>query len=182
MKKKPGPRKGSPGPARHYADTPTRSIPWLLTEIGIGRQTLTRYLEGVAPDKIIAGKRRLHEYKLLTVFAAVVAAERRAHTRAGATTTDGDEEINRMHQEARLTRAKADLAEMKAAVERGEFLRREIMLQALSNLTAQLRAIIDAMPMQLKRAAPWLKSSEIGVIKRSADKILQACADVRIER
>lgn len=82
---------------------------------------------------------------------------------------------------ARREMAEAERAELKLARERGELAPVSVMQAALTRVAARLAAILDAVPVQIARAAPHLTRADLDVIEQQLAAARNAAADIEVD-
>lgn len=94
-----------------------------------------------------------------------------------------DQELTRAELEAklRLTVARREWQELKNAQMRKELAPVHIIQWTLGKAASQISAILDALPMQLKKRNPKLTASNIELIKREIIKTQNAAAQITID-
>lgn len=108
------------------------SLSALATELGLDRRTIAKRLATVPPDGRISG----HDAWLLaTAWPALLAAER------GPSASTAEDERRR------LVAAQADLAELRLARERGEYLHRDDVRRAWETTFRNVRDLLRQIPM-----------------------------------
>ena len=149
----------------------------LLSSLGVSLQAFNRW--GVKPVANI-GRRTYYTVKDVVnnrVTHEVTKIERRHEKKQKRLEpeTDGttlDEE------RIRLTRAQAEEKELKNAQIRGELAPISSIAEATGKFSSQAAAILETIPMKLKRQNPNLTATDIELIKKEIIKIQNIAADV----
>ncbi len=84
-------------------------------------------------------------------------------------------------ERARLIAAQADKAERENKIADKKVAPVEYLEAALANVLAQMVAIFDAMPMNLKRSNPKLTARDIHMIKKDLATLRNLAADVSVK-
>ncbi len=82
---------------------------------------------------------------------------------------------------ARREMAAAAREELKLAKELGELAPVAVMQAALTRVAARLAAILDAVPVQVARAAPHLTRADLDVIEQQLAAARNAAADIEVD-
>lgn len=90
-------------------------------------------------------------------------------------------DLDLTEERARLARAQSERIEMENAVKRGELAPIDTLRDALVPVVAQIAAILDAVPVKLKRESPQLTATDLDIIKREIAKAQNIAAEVRYE-
>lgn len=108
----------------------------LSSELGMDRRTIARRLAGVPPDGRVSGG---HDAWLLrTAWPHLTAAERSPSGAADANA-----------QRTRLVKAKADMAELRLAKERGELVSAKAATRNWSVIWVRVRDLLRSLPMSI---------------------------------
>lgn len=81
----------------------------------------------------------------------------------------------------RLDVAKAEAQEIKNEVTRGALAPIQLLEDALSDLGAQLSAILGAIPSKLKKKYSWLKAAQLNDVESEIAEALNASSDCRLK-
>jgi len=93
--------------------------------------------------------------------------------------TEGDLDLT--EERARLARAQTERIEMELAIKRAEIAPVDTLRDSIAPVMAQVGAIMDSIPVKLKREAPHLTASDLEVIKREIAKAMNLVAAIRYE-
>lgn len=114
-----------------------------------------------------------------------VLAARLAHqvTRQQKADPATDAELTRAEREEklRLTKAQAEGQEIKNAQQRRELAPILLIEYVIADAGRQISAILDALPMQIKKRNPKLTASDIEIIRREIAKALNVCAGITVD-
>lgn len=77
----------------------------------------------------------------------------------------------------RLTKAQAVAVELKNEVAKRTLIPAEFAVFALSKLAPEVAALMDTLPMTMRRKHPELEARHVNTLEREATKIRNACAD-----
>lgn len=113
---------------------------------------------------------------------AGILESRLANQRRLVSKTDGDgEETDYGKEKARLTREQADAAEIKNEVSRGELAPIQLIETTLGRIMSQVAAIIETIPMKVKRKSPNLTAMDVEIMKREITRIQNLAADITVD-
>ena len=90
-------------------------------------------------------------------------------------------ELDLTEERARLARAQSERIEMENAVKRGELAPIDTLRDAIIPAMTQISALMDAIPVKLKREAPHLTASDLEIVKREIASAMNLAAQVRYE-
>lgn len=82
-----------------------------------------------------------------------------------------------IQERLRLTAAQADGQELKNQVTRRTLIPAEFATFALSKLAPEIAAVMDTLPMTMRRKHPELEARHIATLEREATKIRNACSE-----
>ncbi len=82
----------------------------------------------------------------------------------------------------RLDRLRADQLELDLSIRRGEYAPYAIIEHALADVSGQVRAILEAIPNQLKKRNRTLKARELRIVKSELTKAQNAIADIQLSK
>jgi len=138
---------------------------------GRSRPTLEKYITeaGVKPVRV-DGRNRYFDSRDLLTFKLMQSDSAR-------TSTDYDLEEER----ARETKERADNLELKNAQLRRELIPVDLMSWTLGGLGSQISAILESIPVKLKRRMPKLGAAEVDIIKTEVAKCQNSCADLSVD-
>lgn len=89
--------------------------------------------------------------------------------------------LNLEAERARLAKAQADAHELKNATTRGELVPVENVEQVIAGAGQDVRALLVALPLDIKRREPALTSGAIAAINECVSRCLNAIAEVSID-
>ena len=93
-----------------------------------------------------------------------------------------DEKIGDTNAErARLLRAQSEKLERENRIADGEVAPVEVLTAALADVLSQMVAILESIPMNIKRAVPALSARDIEMIKKEIVKCRNLAADANIK-
>ena len=90
-------------------------------------------------------------------------------------------ELDLTEERARLARAQSERIEMELAVRRGELVHTSAVTERLADAAAQIAAILDSIPVKLKRESPHLTATDIDIVKREIAKARNLAAEVQVD-
>lgn len=90
-------------------------------------------------------------------------------------------DLDLTEERARLARAQHERIEMDNAVRRGELAPIDTLRDAIIPAMTQISALMDAIPVKLKREAPHLTASDLEIVKREIANAMNLAAQVRYE-
>ena len=90
-------------------------------------------------------------------------------------------ELDLTEERARLARAQSERIEMENAVKRGELAPIDTLRDAIIPAMTQISALMDAIPVKLKREAPHLTATDLEIVKREIANAMNLAAQVRYE-
>ena len=90
-------------------------------------------------------------------------------------------DLDLTEERARLARAQSERIEMENAIKRGEIAPIDSLRDAMIPALTQISAIMDAIPVRLKREAPHLTATDIDIVKREIAAAMNLAAQVRYE-
>ena len=90
-------------------------------------------------------------------------------------------ELDLTEERARLARAQSERIEMENAVKRGELAPIDTLRDAMIPAMTQISALMDAIPVKLKREAPHLTATDLEIVKREIANAMNLAAQVRYE-
>ena len=90
-------------------------------------------------------------------------------------------ELDLTEERARLARAQSERIEMENAVKRGELAPIDTLRDAMIPAMTQISALMDAIPVKLKREAPHLTATDLEIVKREIASAMNLAAQVRYE-
>ena len=80
-----------------------------------------------------------------------------------------------------MARAQTERIEMELAIKRAEIAPVDTLRDSIAPVMAQVGAIMDSIPVKLKREAPHLTASDLEVVKREIAKAMNLAAAIRYE-
>lgn len=92
-----------------------------------------------------------------------------------------DEAVSFHVAKTRREMAEAERAELKLAKERRELAPVHVLETALERVAARIAAILDAVPVNVARAAPHLSRSDLDLITQQIAQARNAAADLRLD-
>jgi terminase small subunit / prophage DNA-packing protein len=90
-------------------------------------------------------------------------------------------DLDLTEERAKLARVQTERIEMENAVKRGELAPIDSLRDALVPVVAQIAAILDAVPVKLKREAPHLTAADLEIVKREIARAQNLAAEARYE-
>ena len=90
-------------------------------------------------------------------------------------------DLDLTEERARLARAQSERIEMENAVKRGELAPIDTLRDAIIPAMTQISALMDAIPVKLKREAPHLTATDLEIVKREIASAMNLAAQVRYE-
>ena len=90
-------------------------------------------------------------------------------------------ELDLTEERAKLARAQTEKIDMELAVRRAELIPAGDVTAALSSVAAQAAAILDSIPVKLKRESPHLSASDIEIVKRELARARNVMASIEHE-
>jgi terminase small subunit / prophage DNA-packing protein len=90
-------------------------------------------------------------------------------------------DLDLTEERARLARAQSERIEMENAVKRGELAPIDTLRDAIIPAMTQISALMDAIPVKLKREAPHLTATDLEIVKREIANAMNLAAQVRYE-
>ena len=91
------------------------------------------------------------------------------------------EETNYGKEKARLTKAQADTAELKNDQVRGELAPIQLIQTTVSRVANQIAAILETIPMKVKRKSPNLTAMDVEIMKKEITKIQNLATEVEVD-
>ena len=125
------------------------------------------------PHVAVSGRSKY--YTVEAIIANRLAAAERRQGKKEASISDATVE------KARLVKEQADHAELKNAKMRGELAPIQIIETTLAGAAAQIAAVLETIPMKLKRRNPSLTASDIEIIKKEITAVQNMAAEVNID-
>lgn len=178
---KPRSKKAASTPAKKPAAAPKQKRYWMTQQDmaaahGISVQAFVKW--GVEP----CAKIGRHAFYL----AGDVTQNRLAHQAAKlqkecAPVTDAELTRSEREEKLRLTKAQAEGQEIKNAQLRKELAPVDVIEWVVGRAGAQISAILDATPLQLKKRNPKLTASDIEIIRREIAKAQNAAAQMTVD-
>ena len=146
-----------------------------LSEVfGISETTLTKYQKQGLPFIRGRSKGNSNTYDTEAVFRWLVEKEQSGRL-------EGGSEIDTEYERGRLARAQADAKELDNAERRKELAPVELLEWTLSKACAQISAVLETIPLQVKRRVPKLGASDIEIIKKEIVKCQNIAAESVID-
>jgi terminase small subunit / prophage DNA-packing protein len=90
-------------------------------------------------------------------------------------------ELDLTEERAKLARAQSERIEMELAIKRGEIAPIDSLRDALIPVVSQVAAMLDAVPVKLKREAPHLTATDLEIVKREIANARNLMAEVRYD-
>lgn len=96
---------------------------------------------------------------------------------------ESDTDLARLEREEklRLTKAQADGQEIKNAQQRRELAPIKVIEWVLGRVGGEISALLDALPMQMKKRNPKLTAADIEVVKRDIARAMNAAARITVD-
>ena len=120
------------------------------------------------------GQRNFYDPRAVFLWGA-----RQELNRAGVTETG--EVLDFEQQRARLTKEQADGQAMKNAQLRRELAPIELITWTLNKIGTQITAILDSVPLKVKRRIPTLNNTQVELIRREIVKAQNVAAKVTVD-
>ena len=138
---------------------------------GRNRVTVEKYItqKGIKPIRV-EGRKRVFDSEELLSFKLM-------EKEAARPSSDIDWDTER----ARETKERADNLELKNAQLRRELIPVELMSWTLGNIGAQISAVLESIPVKLKRRMARLGASEVDIIKGEIAKCQNIAADIKVD-
>jgi len=138
---------------------------------GRSRVTVEKYIteKGIQPIRV-DGRNRVFNSEDLLSFKLMEKEVARS-------STDIDWDAER----ARETKERADNLELKNAQLRRELIPVELMSWTLGNIGAQISAVLESIPVKLKRRMARLGAAEVDIIKGEIAKCQNIAADIKVD-
>jgi len=138
---------------------------------GRSRPTIEKYItaKGILPIRV-DGRNRVFNSEDLLSFKLM---EPEVQKSAG--------EIDWDAERARETKERADNLELKNAQLRRELIPIELMSWTLGNIGAQISAVLESIPVKLKRRMAKLGAAEVDIIRGEIAKCQNIAADIKVD-
>jgi len=138
---------------------------------GRSRVTVEKYIteKGIQPIRVDGRNRVFNSEELLSFKLMEKEVSRPS--------TDIDWDAER----ARETKERADNLELKNAQLRRELIPVELMSWTLGNIGAQISAVLESIPVKLKRRMARLGAAEVDIIKGEIAKCQNIAADIKVD-
>ena len=144
-----------------------------LSELfGISEKSFSKYQKHGLPFKR-SGRGNQNAYDTEVVFQWLVNKELSGKL-------EGGSEIDTEHERGRLTRAQADAKELDNAERRKELAPVDLLEWVLSKACSQISAVLETIPLNVKRRVPQLSANAIELIKKEIVRCQNIAASAEI--